>query len=72
MSSVAIRKYFDATENRAVREDRIFAINNIHEPRIAIDCGCGAGADVNFLASNGFTVHGFDIRGRGERSFYEL
>ncbi len=61
MSSAAISRYFDATENRSIREDLIFAVDNVAGPKVAIDCGCGAGADIQYLASNGFTVHGFDV-----------
>ena len=43
MSSTEITEYFDATEDREVREDLVFAVNNVHDPKIAIDCGCGAG-----------------------------
>lgn len=61
MPSIAICEYLDATENRKIRDDLLFAINHVKAPKIAIDCGCGAGADIDYLASNGFTVHGFDI-----------
>lgn len=61
MPSVAISRYFDATENRSIREDLIFAVDNVTGPKVAVDCGCGAGADIQYLASNGFTVHGFDV-----------
>lgn len=61
MPSEAISKYFDATENRKVRDDLLFAVEGVGEPKIAIDCGCGAGADISFLASKGFIVHGFDV-----------
>lgn len=61
MSSVEITKYFDATEFREIREDLVFSVNMISEPKVAIDCGCGAGADINYLLKNGFTVYGFDI-----------
>lgn len=61
MPSAAIVQYFDATENRKIREDLIFAVDNVDEPRVAIDCGCGAGADIHFLASTGFIVYGFDV-----------
>lgn len=61
MSTEEIFKYFDATEFRDIREDLVFAVKNVSEPKIAIDCGCGAGADINYLASNGFVVHGFDV-----------
>ena len=61
MSNDDISKYFDATEFRDTREDLVFAVGLVSEPRIAIDCGCGAGADIDYLIRNGFTVHGFDI-----------
>lgn len=56
-----ITKYFDTTESRKIREDLVFAVGNVRVPGIAIDCGCGAGADIDYLISKGFTVHGFDI-----------
>jgi ubiquinone/menaquinone biosynthesis C-methylase UbiE len=61
MTSVAINKYFDLTQDREIRQDLIFAVENVCEPKVAIDCGCGAGADISYLASIGFTVHGFDV-----------
>ena len=61
MSNVEITKYFDATELRGIRDDLIFAVKNVSEPKVAIDCGCGAGADINYLVENDFTVYGFDV-----------
>lgn len=61
MSNENISRYFDATEFRDTREDLVYAVSMVSEPRIAIDCGCGAGADIEYLICNGFTVHGFDI-----------
>ncbi|WP_101758257.1 bifunctional 2-polyprenyl-6-hydroxyphenol methylase/3-demethylubiquinol 3-O-methyltransferase UbiG [Oceanicoccus sp. KOV_DT_Chl] len=61
MSSEEIAKYFDATEFREIREDLVFAASMVSEPKVAIDCGCGAGADIDYLARNGFTVYGFDV-----------
>lgn len=61
MSSTEITEYFDATEFRKIREDLVFALSKVSEPKIAIDCGCGSGADINYLVENGFTVHGFDV-----------
>ena len=34
---------------------------NLSASRVAIDCGCGTGADIAFLAESGYDVHGFDI-----------
>lgn len=53
--------YFAATENRRIRDDLVFAVANVAEPKVAVDCGCGAGADIHYLAENGFVVHGFDV-----------
>lgn len=61
MSNEDVSKYFDATEFRETRENLIYAVSLIEEPKIAIDCGCGAGSDIDYLVRNGFTVHGFDI-----------
>lgn len=61
MSSEEIAKYFDATESREIREDLVFSVSMVNEPKVAIDCGCGAGADIDYLVRNGFTVYGFDI-----------
>ena len=61
MSSEEIAKYFDATESREIREDLVFSVSMVSEPKVAIDCGCGAGADIDYLVRNGFTVYGFDI-----------
>jgi SAM-dependent methyltransferase len=61
MASAAISKYFDATENREIRDDLRFAVESVVEPRIAIDCGCGAGADIGYLISKGFFVYAFDV-----------
>jgi trans-aconitate methyltransferase len=61
MSSEEIVKYFDATEFREIREDLVLAVSMVSEPKVAIDCGCGAGADIDYLTRNGFTVYGFDV-----------
>ena len=61
MSTKEINEYYDSTENRAVREDLIYALSLVGEERIAIDCGCGAGSDISFLRSKGFEVYAFDV-----------
>jgi len=55
------QKYFEATANRDTREDLKNAVSLLGDNKVAIDCGCGAGSDIAFLRSRGFTVHGFDI-----------
>lgn len=29
--------------------------------RVAVDCGCGTGSDIDYLETQGYQVHGFDI-----------
>ena len=64
MPSTEITKYFESTENRKIREDLVFAVENVIEPKIAIDCGCGAGADINYLVSKGFQCAQLDLNVR--------
>lgn len=52
MPSQEIKEYYDATKHREVRSDLTFAVNIVGEPKIAIDCGCGAGADIEYLLAN--------------------
>ena len=61
MPSQEIKEYYDATECRDIRSDLIFAVNIVGDPKVAIDCGCGAGADIKYLLEQGFKVYGFDI-----------
>ncbi len=61
MPSEEISKYFEATEDRATRDDLKVGVSLAEGSRIAIDCGCGAGSDIAYLRDNGFTVHAFDI-----------
>ena len=61
MSLQEIKEYYDASEDREIRSDLTFAVSLVGDPRIAIDCGCGAGADIEYLVATGFKVYGFDI-----------
>ncbi len=61
MSSQEIKEYYNATEHREIRSDLTFAINIVDDPKIAIDCGCGAGVDIEYLLEMDFKVYGFDI-----------
>jgi len=56
-----IKTYYESTQHSEIRSDLLQAIELIKEPKIAIDCGCGAGSDIEYLASLGFTVYGYDI-----------
>lgn len=61
MTTDQIKTYYDSTESSEIRSDLLQAVELVKEPRIAIDCGCGAGADIEFLTKHDFTVYGFDI-----------
>jgi len=61
MSNKEIKQYYEATTERQIRSDLGYTVNMVPEPRIAIDCGCGAGADIEFLLTSGFKVYAFDI-----------
>tara|TARA_R110002072_G_scaffold36301_3_gene106993 strand:- start:26908 stop:27510 length:603 start_codon:yes stop_codon:yes gene_type:complete len=53
--------YYDATADRDVREDLVGAIELVAEKTTVIDCGCGAGRDIEFLRKAGFEVFAFDL-----------
>lgn len=61
MTRQKIKNYYDVTEHREIRSDLIMAVDAVGNPKIAIDCGCGAGADIEYLLGKGFKVYGFDI-----------
>ena len=65
MTTDEINEYYDATANREARADLAFAVqqcpSELGRDYAAVDCGCGAGADIAYLRENGFSVHGFDI-----------
>ena len=61
MLSTEKQNYFEATATRDTREDLKKAVSLVGDKKVAIDCGCGAGSDIAYLRTEGFTVHGFDI-----------
>lgn len=61
MTSREKMEYFNATEARETRDELRLAVDLVEGPRVAIDCGCGAGSDIAFLRDNGFFVYAFDI-----------
>jgi len=61
MATEEIKQYYDATANSETRSDLLHAADLVENSKIAIDCGCGAGADIEYLLSKGFFVHGFDV-----------
>ncbi|MGI1679511.1 MAG: class I SAM-dependent methyltransferase [Cellvibrionaceae bacterium] len=61
MSAKEKIKYYTETLSREIRPDLIYAVGLINNKKTAIDCGCGAGADIEYLRKNEFTVFAFDI-----------
>lgn len=61
MSTKEIKDYYSSTENSDTRADLNYAVTMLGKDRIAIDCGCGAGADIAFLREHDFIVHAFDL-----------
>lgn len=39
--------------------------------KVAVDCGCGTGADIHYLSNSGYQVHGFDIQPEAIRICHE-
>lgn len=61
MPTTGLGSYYDATVDSQPREALVQAVKLVTDPRIAIDCGCGAGSDIPYLREHGFRVYGFDI-----------
>jgi hypothetical protein len=68
MATQEIKEYYDISADRETRTELLEAVAHVNEgdternatPKIAIDCGCGAGAGMAYLRNQGFVVHGFD------------
>jgi SAM-dependent methyltransferase len=61
MATDEINEYYEDSEHSNMRSDLQQGIDLASHPRIAIDCGCGAGSNIAHLLKNNFTVHAFDI-----------
>jgi len=61
MTTQEIKEYYVSTEQREIRTDLEHAVSMVGTPKIAIDCGCGAGSDIAYLLEHEFKVYGFDI-----------
>lgn len=56
------RSYYQKALSRPHLKRTEFALQlNESTTRVAIDCGCGTGSDVEYLAQSGYQVYGFDI-----------
>ncbi len=56
------RKYYEKALSRPHSKRTEFAVSlNKSNLKVATDCGCGAGGDIQYLEQQGFQVHGFDI-----------
>lgn len=56
------RKYYNKAMSRTYspRTERAVQLNT-SGLNVAVDCGCGTGSDIAYLAEQGYRVHGFDI-----------
>ncbi|XOV86932.1 MAG: class I SAM-dependent methyltransferase [Pseudomonadota bacterium] len=57
------KSYYEKTKDNPVHPALKFAQSRVRNglPKIAVDCGCGAGRNVGYLRSEGFEVHAFDV-----------
>lgn len=56
------RQYYEKALTRPHSKRTEFAARlNKSNFKVATDCGCGTGSDIQYLEKQGFSVHGFDI-----------
>ncbi len=56
------RQYYEEALSRPHLKRTEFAARlNESNLKVATDCGCGTGSDIEYLEQQGFQVHGFDI-----------
>ncbi|EJX1092986.1 TPA: class I SAM-dependent methyltransferase [Vibrio vulnificus] len=56
------RHYYEKALSRPHSKRTEFAVRlNESNLKVATDCGCGTGSDIEYLEQRGFQVHGFDI-----------
>jgi len=61
MANKNILQYYQTTAQSEVRGDLAYAVSQVGNEKTALDCGCGAGADIAYLRTQGFVVNAFDI-----------
>ena len=55
-------QYYEKALSRPHSKRTEFAVRrNESNLKVATDCGCGTGGDIEYLEQQGFQVHGFDI-----------
>ena len=56
------QEFYELTLKRPADPSLEFALTRVSDgtPKIAVDCGCGAGRNTALLRERGFEVHGFD------------
>jgi SAM-dependent methyltransferase len=55
-------QYYERALARPHSNTTAIALNANQSSRlVAIDCGCGAGSDIQYLLDHGYQVHGFDL-----------
>lgn len=56
------RKYYQNALTRPHCKRTEFVVQLNQSPcKVAIDCGCGTGSDIDFLSREGYQVYGFDV-----------
>ncbi|PRB77521.1 SAM-dependent methyltransferase [Pseudomonas sp. MYb185] len=60
-SDIWCQYYAKALARKHAQRTELAAGMNQSSLRVAVDCGCGTGADIAYLAELGYCVHGFDI-----------
>ncbi|WP_441258214.1 class I SAM-dependent methyltransferase [Vibrio sp. Vf1514] len=56
------RQYYEKALSRPHSKRTEFAVRlNESNLKVATDCGCGTGSDIEYLVQQGYQVHGFDI-----------
>ncbi|MEB5557910.1 methyltransferase domain-containing protein, partial [Vibrio cholerae] len=56
------RQYYEKALSRPHSKRTEFAVQlNESNLKVATDCGCGTGCDIEYLEQQGFQVYGFDV-----------
>jgi len=61
LSRSKVQEYYRVSRDTEIRTELEFALKHTGEGKVAVDCGCGAGANIAHLRKKGFVVHAYDI-----------